>query len=142
VNSKTGIYRVAWLVAVVLVASGPVLAHHGNAAYDLTHPLTLRGTVIRFVWENPHAQIYFDVTDKSGHVVHWSAETLSPSALHRAGWTHDSVKPGDDVTIVLLPAKNGAPVGHFHEVIFSDGRRLGVGEECLYCPANPHFVAK
>src|SRR5579863_4257898 len=137
---KKGIFRIALLVAMSLAASGPVFGHHGNAAYDLTHPLTLRGTVTKFVWENPHAQIYFDVKDDKGNVVHWSAETLSPSSLHRAGWTHDSVKPGDEVTIVLLPAKNGAPYGHFHELIFSDGKELGVGEECIYCPANPHFL--
>jgi hypothetical protein len=128
------------LIASALLSGKSVSAHHGNASYDLKHPITLKGTVTQFLWENPHAQLYFDVKDDKGNIVHWTAETLSPSSLGRAGWTSHSLKPGDEVTVILLPAKNGAPVGHFHEVIFRDGRKLDEGEECLYCPANPHFL--
>jgi hypothetical protein len=101
----------------------PALAHHGVSAYG-ENPKTLKGTVTEFAWSNPHCQIYFDVTDDKGNVVHWSCETLSPSRLVRAGWTRTSLKPADQVTITLLPAKNGTPVGYLEEVVLADGTKL------------------
>jgi hypothetical protein len=119
-----------------------LFAHHGNSSYDDRHPIALKATVTSFLWSNPHCQLYFDVKDDKGNLVHWVTETLGPPRLTRAGWSKDSIKPGDRVTVILLPAKNGAPVGHFHEVVFPDGRKLDVGEECQYCPANPNFQAE
>ena len=107
---------------------GPVLAHHGNAAYDETTPVAIKGTVTEFAWANPHAQIYLDVKDDRGDIKHWSVETLSPGRLLRAGWTKDSVKAGDHVTITLYAAKSGAPVGFLLKLIFADGRELGTRE--------------
>jgi hypothetical protein len=124
------------------VVCGTALAHHGNSSYDSKNPIALKAIVTEFDWQNPHAQIYFDVKDDKGSVVHWTAETLSPSSLSRAGWSKNSLKPGDEVTVVLMPAKNGAPLGHFHEIIFKDGRKLDVGEECLYCPSNPNYKSE
>lgn len=131
-----------FLAVGILFTCGQALPHHGNSSYDSKNPIALKGVVTKFDWQNPHAQIYFDVRDDKGNVVHWTAETLSPSSLARAGWTSHSVKPGDEVTVVLMPAKNGAPVGHFHEIILKDGRKLDVGEECLYCPANPNYKSE
>lgn len=113
-------------VASILVLSGVALAHHGNSAYDESKPLTLKGVVTEFDWVNPHTQIYFDVKDEKGHVTHWGCETLSPGKLIRAGWTKDSVKPGDQVTITLAAAKTGAPVGILRKLVFADGRQLGI----------------
>ena len=116
------------LAAGLLVAGHSMWAHHGNAAYDSEHPITIHGTVTEFVWSNPHCQIYLDVKDDKGNVVHWSVEAQSPGIMHRNGWTRDSVKPGDDVSITLIPAKNGAPVGFsgesFGRVEFADGHVL------------------
>jgi hypothetical protein len=115
--------------ALLLASVTPVIAHHGNAAYDETKEVTLKGTVTEFEWANPHAQIYFDVKDAKGNVVHWGCETLSPGKLVRAGWTKDAVKPGDHITITLVAAKNGAPVGFLHKVMFDDsGKQLGITE--------------
>jgi hypothetical protein len=100
-----------------------VFAHHGTSAYE-EHPITLKGTVTEFAWSNPHSQIYFDVVDDKGNAVHWSCETLSPSRLVRAGWTRTSLKPADKITIILLPAKNGTPVGYLEEVVLADGSKL------------------
>jgi Family of unknown function (DUF6152) len=130
------------LVVIVLIVCGPTFAHHGNSSYDDKHPIALKGTVTKYVWSNPHVLLYFDVKDDKGNVVHWIAETLAPGRLTRAGWTSNSVKPGDQVTVILLPAKNEAPVGHFHELVFADGKKLDVGEECEYCPRNPNFQAE
>ena len=90
----------------------PLFAHHGNSAYDETHPITITGTVTEFVWSNPHCQIYLDVKDQKGAIANWGVETMSPGILTREGWTKSTLKPGDEVSITLIPAKNGAPVGY------------------------------
>jgi hypothetical protein len=123
--------RVGTVLATALLLSSvtPVIAHHGNAAYDETKEVTLKGTVTEFEWANPHAQIYFDVKDAKGNVAHWGCETLSPGKLVRAGWAKDSVKAGDRITITLVAAKNGAPVGFLHKVTLDDsGKQLGIQE--------------
>jgi uncharacterized protein DUF6152 len=111
-----------------LVVSFPTFAHHGNAAYDEKNPVTLKGTVTEFVWANPHTQIYFDVKNDKGNVEHWACESLSPGKLVRAGWTKDAVKPGEEITITLSPAKNGVPIGFLHKLLLADGKALGIDE--------------
>ena len=120
-----------WIaLASVLVCCASILAHHGNSAYDETVRSTIKGVVTEFVWTNPHSQVYLDVTDKNGKVVRWGVETNSPAILTRAGWTRRSVKYGDQVTIIMCPAKNGAPVAYMGsgdpgtKVIFADGHEL------------------
>jgi Family of unknown function (DUF6152) len=117
------------IAAVALMLVGiPLWAHHGNASYDDKNPITIKGTVTEFAWTNPHVQIYLDVKDDKGGVVHWSVETYSPGKLVRAGWTKESVKPGDPVSINLIPAKSGAPVGFLHKLVLPDGTVLGLQE--------------
>jgi hypothetical protein len=129
------------LIAGLLMASGPILAHHGQAVYDEEHPITVKGTVTSFLWANPHCLVNLDVKDANGEVAHWIAETVNPGKLVRAGWTKDSVKAGDQVSLVLTPAKNGAHLGHFYTLMFADGKELTIGEECIHCPGNPNFKA-
>ena len=118
------------VMALALSISTSVSAHHGNSAYDETVRVTIKGVVAEFIWANPHSQVYLDVTDKNGKVVRWGVETNSPAILTRAGWTRRSIKYGDQITIVLCPAKNGAPVAYMGsgdpgtKVIFADGREL------------------
>src|SRR5579884_3728588 len=97
-------------------------AHHGGASYDGTKQVTLKGTVTEFDFVNPHTQIYFDVKEDQGNVVHWSCEALSPGKLTRSGWKRDSVKPGEEVTITLAPAKTGAPIGLLRKLVLPDVR--------------------
>ena len=120
-----------WIaMASMLFTTAAVFAHHGNSAYDETVRVTIKGVVTEFVWTNPHSQVYLDVTDKNGKVVRWGVETNSPAILTRAGWTRKSLKYGDQVTIILCPAKNGAPVAYMGsgdpgtKVIFADGHEL------------------
>jgi len=128
-NHKSSIVSLT-LIGTVLFLAGSASAHHGNSAYDETARVPIKGTVTEFVWTNPHSQIYMDVKNKDGNVVHWAIETNSPGILTRAGWTRRSIKVGDEVTIILCPAKNGAPVAYIGsgdpgtKVIFSDGREL------------------
>lgn len=105
----------------------PVFAHHGNAEFDEKQSVTLKATIAEFVWGNPHSIIYFDVRDGQGKVTRWSSELANVSHLHRIGWTRQSLKPGDQVTIVVHPAKNGMPVSYFQKVILADGEELGMG---------------
>jgi Family of unknown function (DUF6152) len=118
------------LILILLCISASALAHHGNSAYDEQARVPIKGVVTEFVWTNPHSQIYLDVKDKTGKVVKWGIETNSPGILTRAGWTRRSLKAGDQVTIILCPAKNGAPVAYIGsgdpgtKVIFADGHEL------------------
>jgi len=123
-------YRLNFLIeaAAVLLIAIPLWAHHGNAAYDNDHPITIKGIVTEFAWTNPHVQIYLDVKGDKGKVVHWSVETYSPGKLVRAGWSKDSVKVGDQVSITLIPAKSGAPVGFLHKLVLPDGTVLTLQE--------------
>ncbi len=127
-DMKTRRLNFLFAAAAILLAVLPVWAHHGNAAYDDKNPITIKGTVTEFEWTNPHAQIYLDVKDKQGNVVHWSVETYSPGKLVRAGWSKDIVKAGDQVSINLIPAKNGAPVGFLHKLVLPSGKELGLQE--------------
>ena len=127
--------KLAWVVGLIFVSlafCGVVAAHHGNAAYDPEHPKTIKGTVTEFVWSNPHCQIYLDVKDDSGKVVHWSVESQSPGILKRNGWNRDILKPGDEISVTLVAAKNGAPVGFSGEeigrVVLPDGRTLRMNQ--------------
>jgi hypothetical protein len=115
----------------LVVVSGPVFAHHGTAAYDEKNPIILKGTVTEFMWANPHSQIKFNVRDEKGNIVHWISETFSPGKLARDGWTRNIVKPGDEVTITLSPARDGTPLGLLRILVLPDGRQLG--------PDAPHL---
>ena len=115
---------ISFAVVVVLAVSAPVFAHHGYAAYDTDRKVTLKGTVTRWIWSNPHCMIQLDVSDDSGHVVHWIAETENPSTMSRSGWTDKSIKVGEEVTVIALPVKNGNPAGRILEVVLSSGQRL------------------
>ena len=113
----------------ILIVSTTILAHHGGAVYLTQNPVTLKGTVTDFAWANPHVQIYFDAKDEKGKVVHWACETISPGKLARgSGWTKNSLKPGDEITITLQPAKTGAPVGNLTKIVLADGKVLTPSE--------------
>ena len=112
------------LLAGVLAVSSPVLAHHGNAAYDGTVTVLKDVTVTRLSWQNPHTIVQFDVKGENGEPVHWSAELGSPSALGLIGWTKTSLSPGDVITIYIHQAKTKNPVGRIEHVVLADGTIL------------------
>jgi Family of unknown function (DUF6152) len=111
------------LTAGMLADQATLLAHHGNAAYDTTKEVTLMGVVTQWIVANPHSVLKFDVTDDKGDVVHWIVESSAPSANQaRIRLTKDSLKPGDKVTVTVIPAKNEQPVGRIHRLVLPDGR--------------------
>src|SRR5467141_1395302 len=103
--------RLAVIVAGLglLLSAGPALAHHAFAAeYDAKKPIKLTGTVTKLEWLNPHTWFYIDVKDENGKVTNWGFEMGSPNILLRAGWTRNSMNPGDVVTVEGSRAKDGS----------------------------------
>lgn len=118
---------VAITICYLLLPGVPALiAHHGNSAYDEKNPITIKGTVTEFDFVNPHTQIFLDVKDDKGNVVHWAIESQSPGIMIKNDWTRHTLKPGDEITITLIPARNGSPVGFsgasIGKVVFADGK--------------------
>jgi Family of unknown function (DUF6152) len=108
----------------LLVVSVPLSAHHGNAAYDNTKYVNVKGTVTQWIWTNPHCFLKLDVKDDKGKVVHWTAETAPPASMRDRGWTNNTFKPGDQVNLWMLVAMNGQPVGRIRQIVLPDGKTL------------------
>ncbi len=115
----------AGLAAVLLVVSTGLFAHHGNAAFETGKKITVKGTVTEYIWANPHIYLKVDVKDDKGNIVQWHAEASNPAAMISRGWSPRDFKTGDEVTLTMIGAKNGAPIGRIQQVIFADGRKLG-----------------
>jgi hypothetical protein len=106
-----------------LVISIPVFAHHGSAEYDMRKVVSLEATVTDFQFINPHTLIDFTVKG-TGKAVQWQAELPSPNLLTRRGWNRNTLKPGDSVTIIGNPAKNGENGMQVKKLVFPDGHEL------------------
>jgi hypothetical protein len=103
-------------------------AHHSFAAeFDANSPIELTGTVTKVAWANPHTFFYMDVTSAKGEVENWALEMGSPNGLMRRGWTRDSMKIGDTVTVTGSRAKDGSFKGNARSVTLSTGQRLFAG---------------
>jgi hypothetical protein len=114
------------VVAGLLMASRPVAAHHGAAAFenDPAKRLVLKGTVVEWIWANPHTFLQFDVKGQDGQPVRWVVEASNPPDMQNRGWSIKSFKPGDEVTVTVRPVKSGKPVGSIVQVQFADGHVL------------------
>jgi uncharacterized protein DUF6152 len=110
----------------VIFATGTVIAHHSFAAeFNAQKSLNLNGVVTKIEWMNPHTYFYLDVTEPNGTVVNWGLEMGSPNGLMRQGWTRNTLKVGDLVTVEGSQAKDGAHVGNARVVILAaTGKRL------------------
>ena len=114
--------------AILILVGVPVLAHHSFAAeYDRQKPVTLTGPVTRVEWINPHARFHMDVKDASGKVASWEIELGSPAGLIRRGWTRNSLKIGDVITVTGGLAKNAPYVGNASAVTLSGGKKVLAG---------------
>jgi hypothetical protein len=111
-------------LGVAAMACRSALAHHGQAAYDVNKIVTIKGTVTRWIWSNPHCILFVDATDDHGQVIHWIGEVQNPLSMSNMGWANDSFKPGDMITLRLTPAKNGAPIGLIADVVLANGHKL------------------
>lgn len=121
--------KIALVIAgiAMMFAGRPALAHHSFAAeFDAAKPFTMTGVVTKVEWMNPHTYFYIDVKDKtSGKVNNWAMEMGSPNGLMRAGWTRNTMKVGDEVTVEGSLAKDGSHTGNARSVTMaSTGQRL------------------
>ena len=102
----------------------PAVAHHGAAAYDTAKKITAKATVTEWVWSNPHCFLKFDMKDEKGNLQHWATETSNPSDMVNLGWSKDTFKPGDEITVTFMPVKNGNPIGRIEQVVLANGQTL------------------
>jgi len=112
------------IVICLLILATPLFAHHGTVAFDTANPLTMKGVVTEWAWSNPHCLLQFDVKKDDGQIVHWIAETQNPATMVNAGWAKATFKPGDEITVTVMPAKNGRPVGQISKVVLASGKTL------------------
>jgi hypothetical protein len=116
-----------FVAACLFVFSGPALAHHGGGAYDAAHPMTMTGTVKEFLFIQPHPLITLEVKDDQGAVTEWSVEMTAPNHLVHYGWNGKKLKPGDQITIVGLPSKNGLKVLNLRKISWANGEVIPLG---------------
>lgn len=108
----------------VLLVSVSVFAHHGEANYDTSEIVDVKGTVSDFQFINPHVLIHIDAKDSSGNMENWTCEATSPNFLLRRGWTKSTLKPGDEITASGHRAKNGAPLLRLMKIV-ANGKEYG-----------------
>ena len=125
------------ITACVVLAGPRALAHHSFAVHFVGDELvTVSGVVTEFTFRNPHGLLMLDETRADGSVTHWRIETNSPNILRRRGWSPDSVKSGDEVTVKGYPARDGSNSMRVARLVFADGREL-VGQGPPPSPADP-----
>jgi Family of unknown function (DUF6152) len=137
------------ILAAVLLAL-PVVdlawGHHSFAMFDAAHEKTLSGTIKEFQWTNPHTWVWLDVASTNGAATEeWGIEGMSPNFLGRRGWSKTTLRPGDKVTIVIHPLKDGSKGGTFMSVTLADGSvrdMMGDGASAKAPDAGPSVPRK
>ena len=119
--------RVVAAAVGVLIVSGSVSAHHSSAVFDPNKRVTVTGVVTEWFWANPHCLLSIDVKGADGQAVRWVFETQAPPNMIPYGWSRQSFKPGEEVTITMEQARSGKPVGRLLWAQYSDGRKLSIG---------------
>lgn len=107
-----------------LAVSGPLFAHHSSAAFDVEHPVNMKGAVNNVEWTNPHVFIFLDVKDDNGNVEEWRVEGNSPNMLFRVGWKKEMIKVGDQLLVNGAPAKNGSKVMRLISLTLANGQKF------------------
>ena len=120
--------RAPWLIAAAALASlaAGAQAHHSFAVFfDSSKDVRITGKVTSFRFTNPHGTIVLDVTDAQGRVVEWRAETNAPVVLQRRGWSRDTIKPGEVITIEGWPSRDGKPYLRLRRALDASGHLIG-----------------
>ena len=134
---STKLFRVIAGAALLVAAAAPVLAHHSFAAeFDANKPVTIKGTVVKMEWSNPHSWIHIEVKGPDGKVETWAVEGGAPNALIRRGWTKNSLPAGIEIIVEGFQAKDGAFRANGRDITFPDGKRLFVGSSGTGAPTD------
>lgn len=121
----------------VLATGAPVAAHHSFAAeFDGSKPVTLKGTVSKMEWTNPHAWLHVDVKGPDGKVVSWMVEGGAPNALLRRGWNRNSVAAGTPVIVQGFRARDGSFRASGGDLTLPDGKKLFIGSTGTGAPGD------
>jgi Family of unknown function (DUF6152) len=122
-------FRFGLLAIFALLTTLPVLAHHSfQAEFDAAKPVTLKGTLSKIDWINPHIYFYLDVKDDDGKVTTWTLESIPTGFMHRAGLTRSDFNIGDAATVLAYRAKDGTRAfAWLQEFTFANGRKVAFG---------------
>ncbi|HEX4999183.1 MAG TPA: DUF6152 family protein [Terriglobia bacterium] len=116
--------------AIFAVSAVPASPHHSfSAQFDPMKKITLKGHVTKVDWVNPHSYVYLDVKDDRGRIVNWAIEGSSPNVLEMRGWTRNTIRPGDQVTALGFPAKDGSYLILAVNLTLPDGQKMVLGVE-------------
>ena len=131
-------HRLLVMIGASVVAIPLMLqAHHANAVFDVGKRITLTGTVTEWFWANPHCLLRLDVKDAGGQSVRWVGETQAPPNMIPFGWSKQSFKAGDEVTVILEPVKNGQRLGRLLQAVLPDGKTLIAGASAAAVVGTP-----
>ena len=134
---RTKLFRVIAGGALLIATAAPVIAHHSFAAeFDSNKPVTIKGTVVKVEWTNPHSWIHIDVKGPDGKVETWAVEGGAPNALIRRGWTKKSVPVGIEIIVEGFQAKDSSYRANGRDITFPDGKKLFIGSEGTGAPAE------
>jgi len=122
VNPRRTLALVLLTLSLIAASVGPIAAHHSTVPFDSTKQTTLTGTVKEFDWTNPHTWIWINVPNDKGGTDLWGVEGMSPNYLGRRGWTKSTIKPGEKITIVGRPMKDGSKAAMFMSATLANGK--------------------
>jgi hypothetical protein len=131
---RSGIGAIGSLL--LLAASTAAMAHHSFAPYEPDVQVRYSGKVANFEWQNPHVYIELDVTDAAGTTKRWLIECANPGILNRVGWKWNMIKPGDEISVIVSPLRNGEPGALLKAVKLADGQQFSNGG-----PAGPARIS-
>ncbi len=136
-GNKYGVSGLVALLGLLVVLSAALGSpHHSFAPYEQELQIKMTGVVTEFRWANPHVYIQMDVADEAkGEMRHWLIECASPGILNRVGWKFNLVKPGDKITVIVSPLRNGEPAALLKQITLADGNKLTNGG-----PAGPATI--
>jgi hypothetical protein len=127
----------ALMAVAVVTAAVPVVAHHAfSAEFDAARPITLRGTVVKVEWINPHSWFHVDVKNENGTVERWMVEAGNPNNLFRRGWSKDIISPGMEIVVDGYQAKDASRRANGRDLTFPNGQKLFMGSSGTGAPQD------
>lgn len=122
----------------MLTYTGLAFGHHAFASeFDAAQPITLKGTVTKMEWVNPHSWLHIDVKGPDGKIVNWALEFGGPNSLYKRGWRKEMLPVGAEVTAQAFRAKNGTPTAHAEKVTMADGSQMFNASSGTGAPYQP-----